>query len=338
MTRDDVLGLAIGDGGAATLRFVREEILLRFDNESLSPLEDASTVDVPGGRTLITTDGYLVDPPIFPGGDIGKLAICGTVNDLVAKGAVPRYVTLGLVLSEQLPLELVRRVLDSAAHTARQVGVQVVAGDTKVIPAAAGLGICICITGIGIPLHSGRSYLLADARPGDVVVVTGAIGAHALSVLSVREGLGFEQRVQSDCAPLHDLLLPILRDTEGLRAMRDPTRGGLKGVLFDIAEAARAEVEVDEACVPVQEEVRFGCEMLGLDPLDLVNEGKMVLIVSPEACDSILRRLRAHPLGRESALIGRLTKAADTPRVLARRNGRQLLLVRPEGQAVPRLC
>lgn len=339
MSKDTMVTLAHGDGEAATLRFIREEVLTRFGNPVLNALEDGSWVTLDSVNVVVTTDSYIVDPPVFPGGDIGGLAVAGTVNDLVASGAIPRYLTFSLIMCEGFPLSTLRHILDSAQRTAQSAGVQIVAGDTKVLGKGASAGICINTTGLGLPVRPGRDYAVCNARAGDRVIVTGSIGDHGLAVLSLREGLGFEQRVQTDCAPLHELMIPLLDAYDGIHCLRDPTRGGLSGVLIDIAESSGVDVLVEQDAIPIKREVCFGCEMLGLDPLHLVNEGKMVIVVEPEQASAVLSRLRQHPLGEESTVIGTARKTLSSPGRLILRNGHvERVVVRPEGQALPRLC
>jgi hydrogenase expression/formation protein HypE len=336
---DSMVTLAHGDGGAATLRFIREEILTRFGNPTLDSLEDGSWFTVGSTPLVVSTDSYVVYPPVFPGGDIGRLAVSGTVNDLLASGALPVYMTLSLILVEGFPIEQLERILDSAQQTARPVGVQIVAGDTKVLDRQAGSGIFINTTGLGLPIKPGKTFAVSNARAGDRIIVTGSVGDHGLAVLSAREGLGFEQRIRSDCAPLHELLVPLIDEFDGIRALRDPTRGGLVGVLIDIAESSSVDVFVERAAIPVKREVHSACEMLGLDPLSLVNEGKMVLVVDPEQADGVLARLRRHPLGYESAAVGTArVKRASTGRLFISQGGTNRMVPRPEGQPLPRLC
>jgi hydrogenase expression/formation protein HypE len=338
MGEAETVTMAVGDGGAITRRFIRDEILSRFPGEHLRELEDAAHLPLGGATVAVTTDSYTVTPPIFPGGDIGRLAVSGTVNDLVASGAAPRFMTLSLIASEGFPMRSLRRILDSAASTAVAAGVEVVAGDTKVVSAAA-LGVCLNTTGVGSPLRPGRRYSLREAQAGDEVIITGHVGDHALAVLSQREGLGFERRVESDCAPLNDLILPVIRKLDGVRAMRDPTRGGLAGALHDLAEASGCDVWFDAGRVLVRPEVNFACEMLGLDPFDLVNEGKMLIVAAPEQSADVLAMLREHPLGRSAALIGHVEPPRGAARrvVCATEDGERLLTHREKDQP-PRLC
>ena len=339
MSESPSITLAHGDGGGVTMKFIRDEILNRFGNPILNVLEDGSWIPLKCEQVVISTDSYIVDPPIFPGGDIGKLAIAGTVNDLLASGALPLYLTLSLILTEGVPLSSLSVILDSAQQTAQAARVQIVAGDTKVLERQPKTGIYINTTGLGLPMAPRRNYAVSNAMPGDKIIVTGAVGDHGLAVLSAREGLGFETRVQSDCAPLHDLIIPILRVFDAIHSMRDPTRGGLLGTLIDIAESSTVELLVEREAIPIKSEVRFGCEMLGLDPLSLANEGKMVLVVAPEQADGVLAHLRRHPLGSESALIGEVLRQEFRGNCVVMKQGRtKRLAMRPAAQSLPRLC
>ena len=331
--------LADGTGGVETSRFIKSEILSRFGNPILSSMEDSSWVSDDLSPLIITTDSYVVDPPIFPGGDIGKLAISGVVNDLLASGAIPKYVTLSIILSEGTPLTLVRQVLDSISTIVHRLDIQVVAGDTKVIEKNSNK-IFINMVGIGVPVSKDRNYSLRNAHAGDKVIVTGTVGDHGFSIMSFREGLGFEQRIHSDCAPLLNLLLPLMKDFKQIHSMRDPTRGGLLGVLLDIAENSKNNVLVEVKKIPIKPEVSFGCEMLGLDPLQLVNEGKMVLVVGNEEAEDILTALRSSDLGREATVIGEILPPSNAEGRLLLRNadGEIKIAIRPEGVVLPRLC
>ena len=301
-------------------------------------MEDGSLVAVGGVELIVSTDSYAVFPPIFPGANIGALAVTGTVNDITASGGRAVCLTLALVISEGFLLEDLRTILDSVRLTAENAGVQVVAGDTKVLPQARTAEILVTTTGIGVPVVPGCDYGVSRARPGDVVLVTGTIGDHELAVLSAREGLGFERKVLSDCALLNHLLVPLLETEPGIRCLRDPTRGGLAGVLLDIAEASAVEICLDEKAVPIRPEVRFGCEMLGLNPLFLVNEGKMVIVTDATCAESVLERLRGHPLGSCSARIGEVRGSDRGGRVLLGDVGGKRIVTRPEGHPQPRLC
>jgi hydrogenase expression/formation protein HypE len=337
--KDSTVPLTIGDGSAATLRFIKQHILTRFNNPILDKLDDASKVELPTTVCMITTDSFIVDPPIFPGGDIGKLAVAGTINDLVASGTRPRYLTLSLMITEGFHYDQLEVILDSVEEATQRSSILVIAGDTKLLDKKSRPGILINTTGVGIPVDLNRRFSLASAQPGDMIIITGTIGDHGLAILSFREGLGFEQRVQSDCALLDSLILPLLNRFPSIRGMRDPTRGGVLNVLFDIAEAAQVRVVLDVASLPIREEVRMGCEMLGIDPLLLVNEGKMILLAAREEADQIVATLRAHPLGVQSAIIGEvLPSRSGKCEVVFQEMGILKSEVRREGEGIPRLC
>lgn len=336
---DNTVALTVGDGSAATLRFIKQHILTRFNNPILGKLDDASKVELPIAVCTITTDSFSVDPPIFPGGNIGKLAVAGTINDLVASGARPRYLTLSLVIPEGFRYDQLEVILDSVEEAIQRSSVQIIAGDTKLLEKKSRSGILINTTGVGIPVDLNRSFSLANAQPGDAIIITGTIGDHGLAILSFREGLGFEQRLQSDCALLDDLILPLLTRFPSIRGMRDPTRGGVLNVLFDIAEAAQVRVVLEVASLPIREEVRMGCEMLGIDPLLLVNEGKMILLADREEADQIVATLRTHPLGVQSTIIGEVSPSGPgNSEVVFQEGGIFKAKVRPEGEGIPRLC
>jgi hydrogenase expression/formation protein HypE len=335
----EIITPAHGDGQGVTLRFIRKEILTRFGNPLLNQLEDGTRIWLGDTRIVVSSDSHIVDPIVFPGGDIGRLAIAGTVNDITACGAVPLYLTLCLILTEGLSLVRIRQILDSAQKCAQEADVQIVAGDTKVLDRIDENGLYINTAGIGIPLRRDRSYSVSEAKPGDCIVVTGTMGDHSLALLSFREGLGFEQRVQSDCAPLNDLVLPLVKEFDGIHCLRDLTRGGLVGALVDVAEASDVDVHIDRNLVPVKREVHFGCEMLGLDPLCLANEGKMLIVVDKEQANCVVSQLRQHPLGIHSQIIGQIQEPRRAKGCLISKQGRRNRVIpRPEGQAIPRLC
>ena len=339
MIKSAAVTLAHGDGGEATLRFIHDEILTRFGNPSLNQLEDGSQISLGNNNVVISTDSYIVDPPLFPGGDIGRLAIAGTVNDLLACGALLHSLTLSLILTEGFPLSTLRQILDSAQYTANSVGAQIVAGDTKVLPKETRAGIYINTTGLGLPISTQKTYAVTNAQVGDSIIITGSIGDHSLAVLSAREGLGFEQRLQSDCAPLNEFIIPLLKAFDGIHALRDPTRGGLSGVLLDITESLAVDVVIDQDLIPLKPEVQFGSEMLGLDPLNLANEGKMVIIAAPTQAGEIITQLRQHPLSKESAIIGTIRQAQSLQgRLILRKSHKEIIIDRPKDHLIPRLC
>lgn len=333
MSEERIL-LSHGDGGQRMADLIAEVFVSRL-GPSDPPGDDAAQLETTG-RLAFTTDAFVVDPIFFPGGDIGRLAICGTVNDLATAGAVPLALSASFVLEEGLLVADLERIVDSMAATAREAGVRVVTGDTKVVPRGKADRLYISTAGVG-RIAEGVSLSGAKARPGDVVLVTGAMGDHGLAVLSRREGLEFESVIVSDCAPLAGMVQTLLAAAPGTHVLRDPTRGGLASALNEIARQSQVTVEVDEGAVPVHAGVAAACDLLGLDPLYAANEGKMVALVTPEQAMAALAALRAHPLGAEAAVIGRVQ--AGTGRVLLRTLlGSHRILDRHAGEQMPRIC
>lgn len=332
--------LAHGSGGQLSHELVQEVFIRHFTNPSLDELGDAALLDLPLGtdeRLALTTDSYVIQPIFFPGGDIGKLAICGTVNDLAVAGATPLYLTAGFILEEGFPLDKLDQIAASMAETARRAGVQIVAGDTKVVNRGAADGLFINTAGIGIrpaALQLSPSLL----RPGDLLLTSGTLGDHGLAVMMQREGLEFQSSLISDCAPLNGLISSLLGAVpDAVRCMRDPTRGGLTTTLNEWAGVG-VGIEIEEVAIPIRDEVRAVCEILGLDPLQAANEGKVVIAVAPEAGERALSALRAHPLGAQAAIIGRVT--AEHPGRVALRTpfGARRNLGMPVGAQLPRIC
>ena len=339
MIKSPGVRLETGDGGGATGRFVREELVRRFSNSSLDELEDGAVFVLGDAEFILTTDAYIVDPPIFPGGDIGRLAVSGAVNDLLACGAVPRALLTTIVVSEGFPLDSLSTILDSLKDTAEEAGVHIIGGDTKVVEKSNKVAIHLTSTGIGVPVRKGRRFRLVDAQPGDAILISGFVGDHGLAVLSKREGLGFEHRIQSDCAPLGELILPLIRTVDGIHSLRDPTRGGLIGVLHDIAESSRLEVWFHPQRVPIRHEVRAASEMLGLDACEVANEGKMVVVAARDDAERALSMLRASALGKDAAIIGGIRQPRNAPGlVIACEDGVERIRDRREGSVPPRLC
>ncbi len=339
MSENSIIRLFHGEGGSATLKLIKEEILSRFGNPILNSLEDGCLISADSNNIIISTDSYIVDPIIFPGGDIGKLSIAGTVNDLIAAGAIPQYLTLSLILADGLEMTILRQILDSAKVTADSIGIKVVGGDIKVLKLNDQIRILINTTGFGIPIKEGTDFSVSNAQIGDDIILTGTIGDHSLAILSIREGLGFEQRVSSDCAPLSDLIIPLIKKLNSIHCLRDPTRGGVAGVLCDIAETSSVDLRIEEDKIPIKQEVLFGCEMLGIEPLRLVNEGKMIMVVDSKHTDEILRELRQNKLGIDSRTIGKVCKTTSSlGRVILRNGYKEKILHRLEGEPIPRLC
>jgi hydrogenase expression/formation protein HypE len=362
---EDQILLAHGSGGVLSHELVREVFARQFSNPWLDDLGDAAVVgELPPGRLALTTDSYVVQPLFFPGGNIGKLAVCGTVNDLAVAGARPLYLTAGFILEEGLPLETLERVVASMAQTAREAGVLIVAGDTKVVEHGAADGLFINTAGLGV-VPPGVDLSPVHLRPGDALLINGPVGDHGLAVMLQREGLAFQSSLQSDVAPLHGLIAALLDAVPGqVRCMRDATRGGLATVLNEWVSATVAPpsipprggeaspispplggtkggkigIEIEETAIPVREAVRAACEFLGLDSLYAANEGKVVIAVAAEAAEAALSALRAHPSGQETALIGRVTAEHTGRAVLRTPYGARRILPMLTGAQLPRIC
>ncbi|MEP6993978.1 MAG: hydrogenase expression/formation protein HypE [Acidobacteriota bacterium] len=326
-----------GSGGKLTAQLVEKILLPAFRNPALESLDDQAIISVNGSRLAFTTDSYVVTPIFFPGGDIGELAVNGTVNDLVVGGAKPLCLSLAFILEEGLPIEEFRRVVDSARRAAERVGVPIVTGDTKVVGRGSGDKVFINTSGIGlVPLGIEMSSRLV--RSGDAILLSGTIGDHGIAILSKREGLEFEGEIQSDTAPLHELVGAALEAFPGIHAMRDPTRGGVAATLVEIASRQRLGIEVDENAIPIHDAVRGACEILGLDPLLVANEGKLVAFVPEEGSEAVLQALRSHPLGRQANRIGRVTSEHPGFVVLRTPIGGGRILDLPFAEALPRIC
>jgi hydrogenase expression/formation protein HypE len=296
--------LSHGSGGRAMAQLIAQIFHEAFDNEWLRRGNDQATFDLAGGRMAMTTDGYVVSPLFFPGGDIGSLAVHGTINDIAVGGARPLYLSASFIIEEGFPLADLKRIADSMGAAARGAGVHVVTGDTKVVERGKADGVFIATTGIGAVLP-GLDLSAENARPGDCVILSGTIGDHGVAVMSKRQNLSFETDLVSDSAALHELVAAIAEaGGPSLRVMRDPTRGGLAATLNELADQSQVGFHIHEESVPVRPEVVAACELLGLDPLYVANEGKLVAIVAPESAEKVLTAMRAHPLGRDAAIIG----------------------------------
>jgi hydrogenase expression/formation protein HypE len=334
--------LAHGGGGKAMKDLIDDVFVSAFDNPLLAPLDDQARFDVAdlarrGDRLAFTTDSFVVDPLIFPGGDIGKLAVCGTVNDLAVGGAVPLYLSCAAIVEEGLAIDLLRQIALSMAATAREAGVAIVAGDTKVVAKGACDKLFLNTTGVGV-IGEGLDLGADRARPGDAVLVNGLLGDHGAAILCARGDMALETPIESDCAPLNGLVAALIAAAPRVRFVRDPTRGGLATVLNEIAEASGIAIEIDERATPIREEVKAFCEILGLDPLYLANEGKIVAVAPPNEAEAALAALRAHPLGERAAIVGRV-QSGEPGRVTMRTalGGRRIvdMLV---GEQLPRIC
>jgi len=335
-TKDTVL-LGHGSGGKLSAELLRDVFLPVFANPVLSKLEDQAVVEVAGARLAFTTDSFVVKPLFFRGGDIGSLAVHGTVNDLAMGGARPLALSAAFILEEGFPMADLRRIAESMAQAAERAGVAVVTGDTKVVERGSGDGVYINTAGIGL-VADGVTVSAANARPGDVVILSGAIGDHGATILTEREGLELAGALTSDSAPLNGLVESVLAVTRDVRAMRDPTRGGLASTLNEIAGQSRVGIEVREAAIPVHAGVRGACEVLGLDPLYVANEGKMVAIVPAECADAVVAAMRAHPLGSEAAAIGAVTEKHPGLVTMRTAFGTSRIVDMLAGDQLPRIC
>jgi len=329
--------LGHGSGGRMSGNLLREILLPALQNPILDRLDDQAIVEVGGSRIAFTTDSFVVKPLFFSGGDIGTLAVNGTVNDLAMGGAQPLFLSLALILEEGLPLETLRRVVESIRVAAGLARVLVVTGDTKVVEKGSGDGLFVNTSGIGL-VSSGVRLSADQARPGDRVLLSGTIGDHGITILSQREGLEFESPIASDTAALHTLVADMLRASSEIRCLRDPTRGGLSSSLNEIAARSCVGIELEENAIPIREEVQGACEMLGLDPLYVANEGKLIAIVEPTAAGKILEVMQQHPLGRDARMIGTVTDAHPAMVTLRTRLGTSRIVDLLSGDQLPRIC
>ena len=330
--------LAHGGGGRLTQMLIERMFVPAFANPSLEMLHDGAIMDVAGARLAFSTDSFVISPLFFPGGDIGSLAVHGTVNDLAMCGARPVGLSAGLILEEGLPMADLWRVVQSMQQAAGAVGAPIVTGDTKVVDRGKGDGLFINISGLGL-VPPGVHVAPHRAQPGDVILINGAIAVHGIAIMSVREGLEFETTLESDSAPLVDLVGQVLAAAgEEVHVLRDPTRGGLASALNEIAAQARLGIQLEEASIPIWDQVRGACEILGLDPLYVANEGKCLVFVARDAADEALAVMRQHPLGRESAIIGEVVEAHPGKVFMRSRIGGSRVVDMLSGEQLPRIC
>lgn len=336
--------MAHGGGGRIMRNLIESMFLSAFGPcgkvaGTLSPVppHDSAVLEAGGVRLAFTTDSFVVSPLFFPGGDIGKLAVCGTVNDLAMAGARPRWLSAAFILEEGFPLETLGRVVASMRDTAREVGVQIVTGDTKVVDRGKGDGVFINTAGIGV-VPAGVEVSPTRVAQGDAILVSGDLGRHGIAILSVREGLGFEMDLTSDCAPLADLVADLVQLGPEVHCLRDLTRGGLAAALNEIASDVRVGIELDEASIPISEPVAGACELLGLDPLYVANEGRLVAMVPAAAADRALALMRRHAVAHNAAIIGRVTSAHPGVVELRGPIGAARILDLLSGEQMPRIC
>jgi hydrogenase expression/formation protein HypE len=328
--------LSHGSGGKLAHDLIENSFVTAFHNPLLAKLDDAAVFEA-YGTLAFTTDSYVVSPIFFPGGDIGKLSVCGTVNDLAMVGAKPLYLSLAFIIEEGLPQKDLARIVNSIQQTAKEAGVEIITGDTKVVNRGSADKIFINTAGLGL-IPNGVAISGSYARPGDKVILSGTIGDHGIAVMSQREGLDFTTKLESDCAPLGGLVATMLKASRDVHSMRDPTRGGLATTLNELAKQSQVSIRIEEDKIPVREEVLGACEMLGLDPLYVANEGKLIAIVPPENADKILRAMRRHKYGKDAVIIGEVMAEHPGRVVMKTILGASRIVDMLVGDPLPRIC
>ncbi len=336
----DRILLGHGSGGTLSNDLIRQVFLQGFDNTTLNRLEDQATIQLQSEanpRLAFTTDSFVVRPLFFPGGDIGKLAVCGTVNDLAVGGAKPLFLSAAFILEEGLPIEDLKRIVASMKAACEKAQVALVTGDTKVVDRGKGDQVFITTAGVGL-IPVGIELSIANAQPGDKVLLSGTIGDHGISIMSVREGIEFETVLESDCAPLTDLVQSMFHASQSIRCMRDPTRGGVASALNELAVASRVGVRIEERAIPLKPEVRAACEILGLDPLYVANEGKLISVVPRNMAERVLSAMKNHSLGRHAAIIGEIVDNHVGMVVQKSLVGGERVVTMLAGEQLPRIC
>ncbi len=333
----DLVTLSHGSGGRASSALIEQLFLKNFDNQWLNQKNDQAIFDVAKGRMVISTDSHVISPLFFPGGDIGSLSVHGTVNDVAMSGAKPLYLSASFILEEGFPLRDLKRIVESMALAAKHAGVVIVTGDTKVVERGHGDGVYITTTGIGV-VPEGINISGDRARPGDHVIVSGDIGDHGIAVLSCREGLKFHSKLQSDSAALNDLVADMVKAVPDIHCLRDPTRGGVATILNEFAQQSNVGFLIDENHLPIRDEVKGACELLGLEPLYIVNEGKLIAICSAKDSEKLLKVMRAHSLGKNAAIIGEVIEDKRHLVQLKTAFGGKRVLHVLTGDQLPRIC
>jgi hydrogenase expression/formation protein HypE len=335
--RSGRVDMSHGSGGRAMAQLIDELFVEHFDNEWLRRLNDQAAFAAPAGRMVMATDSHVVSPLFFPGGDIGCLSVHGTINDVAMSGARPLYLAATFILEEGFPLADLRRIVVSMAAASREAGVPVVTGDTKVVEKGKGDGVFITTTGVGV-VPQGVEVSADRARPGDTVLVSGTLGDHGVAIMSFRENLEFETSIRSDTAALHGLVAAMVEAVPGVRCLRDPTRGGLAATLNEFARASGVGFRIRERDLPVRPAVHAACELLGLDPLNVANEGKLVAVCAPEDAERLLEAMRAHPLGRDAAIVGAATEDSHRFVQMETGLGGSRMVDWLAGEQLPRIC
>ncbi len=335
---EDRVLLAHGSGGKLSHDLIKKSFVSILGNPILNKLDDSAVFELGGnGRLAFTTDSYVVSPIFFPGGDIGKLAVCGTVNDLSMSGAVPLYLSLSFIIEEGLLITDLEKIVDSVHQTTAEAGVKIVAGDTKVVDKGSADKLFINTSGVGI-VPPGVDISGANAKPGDKVIVSGTLGDHGIAIMSQREGLKFHVPIPSDCSPLNRLVAEMLETSANLHCLRDPTRGGLATTLNEFAQQSQVGINIEEESIPVNRAVLSACELLGFDPLYVANEGKLVAVVSPADADKVLAKMRQNQYGREASIIGEVVSEHPGRVVMKTRLGASRIVDVPVGELLPRIC
>jgi hydrogenase expression/formation protein HypE len=327
-----------GAGGKSMHQLIEELFFGAFGNEYLDQKNDQAIVPPVSGRLVFSTDSHVVSPLFFPGGDIGSLSIYGTINDVAVSGAEPLYLSASFILEEGFPLAELKKIADSMKKAQALTGVPVITGDTKVVEKGKGDGVFITTTGVGVIRDPRVQVSVTRVKPGDQILISGFMGDHGVAVLSKRQNLDFETSIQSDSAPLHELIREVIRVAPDIHCMRDPTRGGLGATLNEIAYAARVGMRIEEDQIPVRTEVAAACELLGIDPLNVANEGKVIVICSSEDRDAVLQAMRSHPLGRDAAWIGEVREDRDALVEIRSSLGGRRILHWLAGEQLPRIC
>jgi hydrogenase expression/formation protein HypE len=330
--------LAHGGGGQMSDELIRRLIVPKLNNDTLAQLGDSAKLNLASGSICFTTDSYVVKPLFFNGGDIGKLAVCGTVNDLAVAGARPVALSLAMIIETGFEIELLEKILDSIGRTAQENDVKIVTGDTKVVEAGEADGIFINTAGLGVRL-AGVELGFEKIAAGDKVIISGTIGDHGMTIISQRQDIKFQSQLKSDCAGLAGLTCELLQNSTGVKFMRDPTRGGLAAALNDIARTTGLSVEIDQARIPINPTVQAAADMLGFDVLNIANEGKFVAVVSPQSAEKCLNICKKHPLGTNAGIIGQVVETSDVPIVeMTTRIGGRRIVQMPYGSELPRIC
>ncbi len=333
----DTIQLAHGSGGKLSAELIEAVFLPCFGNEALNQMEDQATLAVPKGRLAFSTDTFVVQPVFFPGGDIGDLAVNGTVNDVAMSGAVPKFLSIGFVLEEGLPLQELQQIVESIRTAAQRAGVHIVTGDTKVVEKGSCDKIFINTSGIGF-IPSGVQLGIAHIRAGDKIILSGTIADHGMAILTRRKGLSFQSGIKSDTAALNGLIRTMLESDGTVHALRDPTRGGVATTLNEFAAQSGLGIRIYEETIPINEPVQGACEILGIDPLYVANEGKLLASVEAEKADAVLEAMRKHPFGAQAVLIGEVTETHAQKVVMQNRYGTERIIDMPIGEQLPRIC